>query len=243
MATLGNFLQNHKIKKGEPYTHTRIGDKSSDIYGAAYFISVSETKEFHRLYVNEILKKNGKEYLTEAQDKENGGPILVDLDFRYSTEITERQHSEEHINDIIELYVEKIHHLFDLDKNGSVDFDDFFIFADFLEEKEQAKLMTLAQEYLGLQVFPRLELNFPNPFNNSTTLQYRIIEPSFVRLEIYDLAGQKVKRVISKMQNSGSFEVLWNGTNEQGHPVSTGIYLTKLQAGGFTDVRKMLLIR
>jgi len=118
MATLGNFLQNHKIKKGEPYTHTRIGDKSSDIYGGAYFISVSETKEFHRLYVNEILKKNGKEYLTEAQDKENGGPILVDLDFRYSTEITERQHSEEHINDIIELYVEKIHHLFDLDKKS-----------------------------------------------------------------------------------------------------------------------------
>ena len=118
MSTLGNFLQNHKIKKGEPYTHTRIGDKSSDIYGAAYFISVSETKEFHRLYVNEILKKNGKEYLTEAQDKENGGPILVDLDFRYSTEITERQHSEEHINDIIELYVEKIHHLFDLDKKS-----------------------------------------------------------------------------------------------------------------------------
>ena len=75
MSTLGNFLQNHKIKKGEPYTHTRIGDKSSDIYGGAYFISVSETKEFHRLYVNEILKKKGKEYLTEAQDKENGGPI------------------------------------------------------------------------------------------------------------------------------------------------------------------------
>ncbi len=54
----------HKIKKGDPYTHTRIGDKSLEIYGGAYFISISETKAFQKLYLNEIFKKNGKEYLT-----------------------------------------------------------------------------------------------------------------------------------------------------------------------------------
>lgn len=116
MSALDKFLHSHKINKGEPYTHTRIGDKSLEIYGGAYFISISETKTFQKLYLNEIFKKNGKEYLTEAQDRENGGPILVDFDFRYSSEITERQHSEEHINDIVELYVEKVQLLFNLDK-------------------------------------------------------------------------------------------------------------------------------
>mgnify|MGYP007061990628 CR=1 FL=1 len=116
MSALDKFLHSHKIKKGDPYTHTRIGDKSLEIYGGAYFISISETKTFQKLYLNEIFKKNGKEYLTEAQDRENGGPILVDFDFRYSSEITERQHSEEHINDIVELYVEKVQLLFNLDK-------------------------------------------------------------------------------------------------------------------------------
>ena len=118
MAPLDVFLQKHKIKKGEQYTHTRIGDKNSDIYGGAYFIPISQMKNFQKLYTNHVLKKKNKEYLTEAQDRENGGAILIDFDFRYSTEITERQHSEEHINDIVELYVEKIHELFNLDKKS-----------------------------------------------------------------------------------------------------------------------------
>ncbi len=116
MNPLDGALNKFKIKKGESYTHTRIGNKSANIYGGAYNIPKSKNKEFHKLYVNYVFKKNGKEYLTEAQDRENGGPILIDFDFRYSTEITERQHSEEHINDMVDLYVETIHKLFNLDK-------------------------------------------------------------------------------------------------------------------------------
>ena len=116
MSPLGNFLQKNKSKKGETYTHTRIGDKKLNIYAGSYNIPHSQTKQFHKLYVQHVFKKGEKEYLTEAQDRENGGPVLIDLDFRYSTEITERQHSEEHINDIVELYVDKIHELFNLDK-------------------------------------------------------------------------------------------------------------------------------
>ena len=118
MAPLDVFLQKHKIKKGEQYTHTRIGDKNSDIFGGAYFIPISQMKNFQKIYTTHVLKKKNKEYLTEAQDRENGGAILIDFDFRYSTAITERQHSEEHINDIVELYVEKIHELFNLEKKS-----------------------------------------------------------------------------------------------------------------------------
>ena len=104
MSPLGNFLQKNKSKKGETYTHTRIGDKKLNIYAGSYNIPHSQTKQFHKLYVQHVFKKGEKEYLTEAQDRENGGPVLIDLDFRYSTEITERQHSEEHIELAIPIY-------------------------------------------------------------------------------------------------------------------------------------------
>ena len=54
MAPLDVFLQKHKIKRGEQYTHTRIGDKNSDIYGGAYFIPISQMKNFQKLYTNHV---------------------------------------------------------------------------------------------------------------------------------------------------------------------------------------------
>ena len=116
MSSLGEFLKNHKAEKGGSYTHTRIGDKKSNIYAGSYNIPHTKTKLFQKLYVNHTFKQNKPEYLTEAQDRENGGPILIDFDFRYSTEITERQHSDEHVYDIVDLYVEKLRLLCNIDK-------------------------------------------------------------------------------------------------------------------------------
>jgi P4 family phage/plasmid primase-like protien len=116
MSSLGEFLKNHKAEKGGSYTHTRIGDKKSNIYAGSYNIPHTKTKLFQKLYVNHTFKQNKPEYLTEAQDRENGGPILIDFDFRYSTEITERQHSDEHVYDIVDLYVDKLRLLCNIDK-------------------------------------------------------------------------------------------------------------------------------
>jgi P4 family phage/plasmid primase-like protien len=116
MTSLGEYLKKHKAEKGGVYTHTRIGDKNSNIYAGSFNIPHSETKKFHKLYVQHVFKKKMPEYLTEAQDKENGGPILVDFDFRYSKEVTTRQHTEEHIYDIVDLYLEKLLLLCKLDK-------------------------------------------------------------------------------------------------------------------------------
>ena len=88
MTSLGEYLKKHKAEKGGVYTHTRIGDKNSNIYAGSFNIPHSETKKFQKLYVQHVFKKNMPEYLTEAQDKENGGPILVDFDLRYSKEVT-----------------------------------------------------------------------------------------------------------------------------------------------------------
>lgn len=132
---------------------------------------------------------------------------------------------------------------YDLDENGAVDFDDFFIFADYFSKEARAKLMVMAEQYLGLPAVPSLEQNYPNPFNSSTTLRYRIAESGPVHLDIFDATGQKVKTLVRGVQGPGGYEIRWDGTDDRGRSISTGIYLTRLQAGESTELRKMLLIK
>lgn len=99
-------------------THTRIGDKDLNIYGGVYDIKEEKLKEFYKLYYDEVINNKQNEYSTEVQIKydyptiyktrfENNeentvfGAMLIDLDFRYSSEIKERQHDENDINNII----------------------------------------------------------------------------------------------------------------------------------------------
>lgn len=88
-----------------------------------------------------------------------------------------------------------------------------------------------------------LKQNYPNPFNPSTLIRYQLPKPAEVRLIIYDVTGQRVRRLIKKRQQPGKYAVTWDGRNEQGIPVASGIYLYRLVAGDFTAVRKMILIR
>ena len=86
-------------------THTRIPDKKT-ITGGSYCIPSSKINEFNELYYNHVFKNNNPEYLTEKQlDKR---PIMIDFDFRYDKSVTKRQHSKEHVMDIIELYLEEL---------------------------------------------------------------------------------------------------------------------------------------
>ena len=132
---------------------------------------------------------------------------------------------------------------YDLDGSGRIYFADLFLFADYFEAGEREKLIALAEEYFGLPVTPRLEPNFPNPFNASTTLRYQLSEPGRVRLEIFDLAGQRIRFLTHEQQGPGVFQIRWDGTDERGQRVSTGIYLARLQAGEFSGMVKMLLVK
>ena len=89
----------------------------------------------------------------------------------------------------------------------------------------------------------RLEQNFPNPFNGATTIRYEISEESPVQLEVFNLMGQRVLLMVDGVQEAGSYELQWDGNNENGLPFASGIYLYRIRAGEFTDVRKMLLVR
>ena len=105
---LNEFLAKHSaknvsdIKSGENinYTHTRIPDKTLNIYPGSYIIPKEELSTFYSLYYDKIFIKKHKEYLTERQ-LECGGPMAVDFDFRYSHDVITRQHTNEHISDMV----------------------------------------------------------------------------------------------------------------------------------------------
>jgi len=106
---LQDFLTKHNAKSGGQGTptHTRIPDKALNIYGGAFSILPNELETFFALYYNDIFVKNKMEYLTEKQ-LEVGGPILVDFDFRYHYDVDTRQHTAEHIQDVVILYLEEL---------------------------------------------------------------------------------------------------------------------------------------
>lgn len=89
----------------------------------------------------------------------------------------------------------------------------------------------------------KLEQNYPNPFNPVTTIQYKIDQRSGVSIIIYDLLGNKIKTLVNEVKLPGQYGVLWNGENNLGQPVSSGIYLYKLQIGDFIQTRKMAYLK
>ena len=101
---------------------------------------------------------------------------------------------------------------------------------------------------LELQSTPRefaLHQNFPNPFNPDTTIKYDLAESADVTLQIYNVLGQVVRTLVaSEVQNAGRYQIRWNGMDERGVPVSSGIYFYQIAADGkFSDVRKLMLLK
>ncbi|HEX9654377.1 MAG TPA: DNRLRE domain-containing protein [bacterium] len=88
-----------------------------------------------------------------------------------------------------------------------------------------------------------LAQNYPNPFNPSTVIHYRVPKTADGRLEIFDVLGKKVRTLVQGRLNIGSHRVLWNGTNDAGELLPSGIYLYRLQAGGLAESRKMAFVR
>ena len=114
-----NYLKSKYASKGTTYTHTRIGDTASKIHGGSYNIPENERNKFWQIYYNHVLKEANLEYLTEKQLIDNG-PILVDIDLRYGTSITSRQHSKEHIQDAVVVYGEEIDKLLQVEKGVQI---------------------------------------------------------------------------------------------------------------------------
>jgi len=88
-----------------------------------------------------------------------------------------------------------------------------------------------------------LEQNYPNPFNMETEIQYQLPEAGYVYLSIYNSLGQKIRTLVSRNQVAGRYATRWDGRDEQGRDVTSGIYICKLATPRFSGVKKMMLIK
>ena len=86
--------------------------------------------------------------------------------------------------------------------------------------------------------------NYPNPFNPSTTIKYDLPKETRVKLEIYDILGQRIKTLINnEQQTAGFYQLQWNGKNDFGVPVATGVYFYRIKADNFIKTKKMILLK
>jgi poly(3-hydroxybutyrate) depolymerase len=88
-----------------------------------------------------------------------------------------------------------------------------------------------------------LEQNFPNPFNPTTSISYDLPETSDLRLTIYDITGRTVATLADVHQPAGSYTTQWNGSDDSGNPVSTGVYFCRLQARDYSKTIKMVYLK
>jgi hypothetical protein len=85
--------------------------------------------------------------------------------------------------------------------------------------------------------------NYPNPFNPGTKIEFALKKTGHVTLHIYNVLGEKVKTLLDQDQPAGFYQINWDGENDNGKPVASGIYLYKLEVNGFSEAKKMLLLK
>ncbi|MEW6684933.1 MAG: FlgD immunoglobulin-like domain containing protein [Candidatus Edwardsbacteria bacterium] len=92
-------------------------------------------------------------------------------------------------------------------------------------------------------VHSKLYQNAPNPFSSQTAIRYSLSAMSHTTLKIYNVAGQLVKTLVNEPQEPGYYAVRWDGKNQSGVSVASGVYFYRLRAGDFTAIKKMILLR
>ena len=108
------------------------------------------------------------------------------------------------------------------------------------------KFIVCPKTYLPENITPlpgefKLLQNYPNPFNQTTTTGFTLTRSDFVNLNIYDLLGRRIKTLVLEKLPAGYNSVIWNGTDESGKNVASGIYFYKLKSGNFTETQKLIL--
>ena len=118
--------------------------------------------------------------------------------------------------------------------------------ASYVEGTDSPGEMPVTVVRLSARSLPReyaLSQNHPNPFNPSTTIRYALPENGKVTLSIYNMVGQKIQTLVDSWQQAGAYVAHWNGKDESGREVGSGIYLCRMESGAFTRVNKMVLLK
>lgn len=129
-----------------------------------------------------------------------------------------------------------------------------FDFSQLDNVEESRELFTDLMNWFGVEPSPnsdevavpqlnQLKGNYPNPFNPSTTIEFSIQNPGKTSLGVYNLRGQKVRTLVNEHLGRGLHKVSWNGQDDQGREVGSGIYLLRMESHGYTTSKKITLIK
>jgi endoglucanase len=95
----------------------------------------------------------------------------------------------------------------------------------------------------GVPLTFKLLQNYPNPFNPTTTITCQVAKDNQVELTIYNLLGQKVRTLINEKKTTGTYSIIWDGTDDAGFKLSSGVYFCRMKVMNFVQVRKLTLIQ
>ena len=90
---------------------------------------------------------------------------------------------------------------------------------------------------------PSLSQNYPNPFNPTTTIAFSIAARGHVELNVYDVGGRLVRTLANEVRPAGAHRVTWDGRDANGEPVASGVYFCRLNAGVFSQTKKMVMLK
>jgi len=174
----------------------------------------------------------------ELRVKKETGPVTISLDM-------EGDFPVEHDIVLLDLINRETHHIKEtssvtLNQNwGKLPVYPFKIIAgtpEYVSSMTQEILSQLPETFT-------LHQNYPNPFNPTTTIRFEIPVPSQVSLKIYNLMGQEVRTLTRDWFPMGNHQLIWNGKDQRGIPVSAGVYIYRLQSQNFQKTRKMVLLK
>ena len=89
----------------------------------------------------------------------------------------------------------------------------------------------------------KLKGNYPNPFNPSTTIMFDVQKTTNVKLEVFNIKGQSVKTLVNTNYDAGRHYTNWDGTDAKGKPVSSGVYLYRMDTENYSELKRMILIK
>ncbi len=145
----------------------------------------------------------------------------------------------------------------DVNDNGTFDIGEPFDITESLVEISKGNMVENVTLVLGTELPTkvaaleqpfapgefRLGQNYPNPFNPTTHFQYQVPESGKVTIKVYNMLGHEVKTLVNAEQPAGIYDVTWNGTDNSGNEVTSGVYLYSIKAGAHLDFKKMTLLR
>ena len=146
---------------------------------------------------------------------------------------------EESPNDISDSSVTCIIYLIVTDNDGNTDIGQVIVTGLLNDGGQQLELSDASNTPYKF----KLHQNYPNPFNPFTTLGYYLPEKGLVNMTIYDMLGNVINQLVNEVQSSGYKAIRWNATDNQGQPVSAGVYLYAIEAGGFRQTKKMVFLK